>query len=133
MRKLARSFFISLVAFYIITQFIPGIGYGGKNENLLLASFTFAALNVFIRPFIKMILLPLNLVTFGAVGTIINLGLIFLISFLLPFFTIGTWFFPGYDLLGFMIPAFTSTIFVTASILSIGVSLTTTLLYYLLS
>ena len=132
MRKLAQSFFISLIAFYIVAQFIPAVGYGGKNENLLLVSFTFSLLAVFIKPFIKMILLPFNLVTFGAVGALINWGIIFLLTIILPFFTIGAFNFPGYDLLGFLIPAFTSTSLITASILSIGVSFATALIYYLM-
>ena len=132
MRKLAQSFFISLIAFYIVAQFIPGISYGGNNENLLLVSFTFALLAVFIKPFIKMILLPFNLVTFGAVGALINWGIILLLTIIMPFFTIGGFNFSGYDLLGFMIPTFTSTTLITASILSIGVSVATAFLYYLL-
>ncbi len=132
MRKLAQSFFISLIAFFIVAQFIPGIDYGGENVNLLLVSFTFALLAVFIKPFIKMILLPFNLVTFGAVGALINWGIIFLLTFILPFFSIGSFNFPGYDLVGFMIPSFTSTTLVTASILSIGVSFTSALIYYLM-
>lgn len=132
MRKLAQSFFISLIAFYMVVQFIPAVEYGDKNENLLLLSFTFALLAVFIKPFIKMILLPFNLVTFGFVGALVNWGIIFLLTFILPYFSLGSFNFPGYDLLGFMIPAFTSTPLITASILSIGVSFTTALIYYLM-
>ena len=133
MRKLARSLFISLVAFYIVAQFIPGIGYNDRQENLLLVSFTFAVMTLFVRPLLKTLLLPFNLLTLGALGTVINLGFVFLLSVILPFFTIGSFAFGGAEVLGFLIPAFSSTPLITAALLSTGVSLISSLLHYLLS
>jgi uncharacterized membrane protein YvlD (DUF360 family) len=132
-KKLARSIFISIVAFYLVVQFIPGIGFGGKMENLLLASFVYALLATVVRPILKTLLLPFNLITFGALGAVINLGIVFVLSFLLPFFTFGAFSFTGADVLGFVIPAFNSSPFFTASVLSVGVSFLSGLLYYLLT
>jgi putative membrane protein len=132
MKKPLRSFILNFAAFFIVAQFLPGIDYAARVENLLLLSFVFAVLSVFVRPILKLLLLPLNLLTLGLIGSLINIGLVYGMQFFLPFFKISSFTFPGVTWENIAIPAFYSTPVTTIVILSLAVSLLVSILYYLL-
>ena len=133
MGKLTRPLFVTFISFYFAVQYFPGIGYGNKTENLLLLAATFAFLALVVKPVIKVLLLPFNLLTMGGIGSLLNLGLIFLLTFIFPFFTVGSFHFPGGIYLGTGLPEFTSNFLLTASLFSLTTSIGASLIYYLIS
>lgn len=132
MGKLTRPLVVTFISFYFVAQYFPGINYGDKKENLIILGLVFALLALVVKPIIKVLLLPFNLLTLGGVSALLNIALVFVLSFIFPFFIISSFNFAGYNLVGFPIPAFTSNPITTASLFSIVLSLLSSLIYYLI-
>lgn len=133
MKRLARGFFISFVSFYFVVQFFPAVSWGDTRENLLVTACVYGIMAMFVKPVVKTLLLPFNLITFGGIGALVNLGIVYVLTIVLPFFSFSSFFFPGAEVLGFMIPSFNSNGITTAALLSISVGFLSSLLYYLLA
>jgi putative membrane protein len=73
------------------------ISYGDKPENLLIASLLLGILNAFVRPILMVLALPLVILTLGLFYFVINALLLYLLSWLLPFFHVDSF---GYAFLG---------------------------------
>lgn len=132
MGKLTRPLFVTFISFYFIAQYFPGISFGNKAENLLILSAAFAILTLVVKPIINFLLLPFNLLTLGGVGALLNLAFIFTLTFIFPFFTIGSFHYPGGVFYGLNLPEFTSNLIMTASLFSLGTSIGSSLIYYLI-
>ena len=102
-----QSWLINTVAVLMAVVILnPHISYGGKLENLLLASLLLGILNAFVRPFLMVLALPLLIFTLGLFTLVINALLLSLLTLLLPFFHItsdGGSFSFGYAFLGALI------------------------------
>ncbi|MDZ7612052.1 MAG: phage holin family protein [Candidatus Moranbacteria bacterium] len=96
MKKLpAKAFFhvlINALAIYAAVRFIDGITMEITLTNLLLAGALLGLVNVLLRPILVLFSLPFIILTFGLFTVIINISLLFLVSFLFPSFAIeGFW------------------------------------------
>lgn len=88
--RFVYSWIINTLA-VLVTAMILGehhISYGGKLQNLLVASLLLGILNAFVRPFLMLIALPLLIFTLGLFTLVINALLLSLLTQLLPFFHI---------------------------------------------
>lgn len=65
MKKLLRKFFIFFIALVLMWQYLPTLELTLGFENLLLAGVVLTALDTFLKPILKTIMLPVNVVTFG--------------------------------------------------------------------
>lgn len=92
------SWINNTVAVFLTALILPShISYGGKLENLLIASFLLGILNAFVRPILMLIALPLLLFTLGLFMFVINALLLYFLGVLLPFFHVDSF---GYAFLG---------------------------------
>lgn len=69
---------ITAIAFYVLTELIPQIGvtYDGELVGLLVLAIIFGLVNALIGPVVKTAAIPINLMTMGLVGFLINAGLL---------------------------------------------------------
>jgi putative membrane protein len=81
------SFIINAVAVFIATYFINGV-YIDNPATVLLLAVVFGLINTFIKPIVKLITLPINVVTLGLFSFVTNALLVMLASFLVPGFQI---------------------------------------------
>lgn len=96
MKRLFRPLLLNILVIALLTLLLPGVSYGNKLSTLLTAAFTLSILNILLKPFIKIILLPFNLITFGLMGWFTNVIVLFLLSASVDEFTINsTTFEPG--------------------------------------
>ncbi|MBP3820455.1 phage holin family protein [bacterium] len=65
------------------TCYIPGIEVNGFEFAMLIA-FILTVINVFFKPILKLVTLPINLLTFGLFSLVINLGILYGISYFIP-------------------------------------------------
>lgn len=105
MKKYARSFIISLIAFLAVAYIYPGFAYNHDYKILLLAASVFAFLTIFIKPVLKMLSLPFNLLTFGLFSFIINAIVLYGVSYAVPYFKIISFHFAGANISGFNLPS----------------------------
>jgi putative membrane protein len=89
--KTLLSWFISALIIMTASYLLPGVHV----ENFMAALVTAVVLgiiNLFIKPFILLLTLPITLLTFGLFALVINAVLILLASNIVPGFTVdGFW------------------------------------------
>jgi putative membrane protein len=127
MRKISRQLILSVVSFFIISYFYPGLDFE-KTEVLVIASLVFGLLGLTIKPALKLLSLPLNLFTFGLFSFFSGAVIIFIVSFFVAGFSVVGFDFPGVEISGFSIPAFYFIPVFSALLASILVSWLNTLL-----
>lgn len=77
-----QRWIISTVAVLVATYIVPGIKYGSW-KDLLVATLVLGLLNVFLRPILMLLSLPLLIFTLGLFTVVINALLLLLVSVLL--------------------------------------------------
>lgn len=70
-----------------VAYIVPGIAIDNF-FTAIVVFLVFMVVNVFIKPIIKLITLPINIITLGIFGLIVNIILFWLIGWLVPGFTI---------------------------------------------
>ena len=71
------------IALYVTTLVYPEISFGKDPQvtTVLIVGLIFGVVNAIIKPLIKVLALPLTLMTFGLFGLVINGGLLLLLAF----------------------------------------------------
>lgn len=118
MRGIIRNIIINFISLFIVAQTIKGIDYSQKILVLFWASFYLSLFNLVIKPLLNLLLMPINLITLGAFKWIINVIVLFLVTFFVAEFRIVPSSFPGLSLGGIVIPAFTLSFFWTLILIS---------------
>ncbi|MEK9179080.1 MAG: phage holin family protein, partial [Patescibacteria group bacterium] len=65
MKRFFRGIFFYTVALFVASLIIPGFKLSTDIRGLLLCGFVLAILFMFVDPFFKLLLLPLNIMTMG--------------------------------------------------------------------
>lgn len=122
MKRVLRLFLISLFALWLTSQFVAGFSYGGKTETLIWATVTFTAINLFVRPVLRLFFLPLNMLTLGLFSWVVNVLVLYLLILIIPQIKITAFDFPGFSWQGLIIPAmhvnFLFTLIVSSFVIS---------------
>ena len=106
MKRLLRAYLIQLAALKIAEiLFAPAFKIGGGLTNYLLAAGIFSLLSLLLKPILKLLFLPINIVTMGLFSLVINALVFYLFLQLVPSITILSWTFPGISSFGVYIPA----------------------------
>lgn len=73
------------------TCYLPGVKVDNFAFAMLVAAIL-TAINVFIKPIIKFIAIPINIFSFGLFNFVINLGILYLVSFIIPQYNLNNFF-----------------------------------------
>jgi len=79
MRFIIRILANSL-AIYLAAYFIPGVTVSGNWKVFLICGLVLSLINVFVKPILKLISLPLIIITFGFFSLVINILTIWLLT-----------------------------------------------------
>ncbi len=71
---------INAAAIYVAVVIVPGLGFTGEWWKLLLVAAIFSLVNTFLRPVLRILTLPLTLITFGLFLLVINALMLLLTS-----------------------------------------------------
>lgn len=104
MKGLLRAFLITFFALWLTAKAVAGFTYSGGYQILLLATLVLFLLNLFGRPLLRLFFLPLNFLTLGLFSWVINVGLLYLLTLIVPQIKIVPFQFPGFAYQGFAIP-----------------------------
>lgn len=80
--------FITTLSVALLAYFIPEIT-AVNTVTLVLAGMVIGLLNLTIKPILKALFLPINLLTLGVFNWLINIGLLYLALWLVPGFMVG--------------------------------------------
>ena len=73
---------INAVALWLTTLILPAINIQGSLVNILIVALVFGLVNALIRPIVKLLTLPINLLTLGLFTLVINALMLALTSWL---------------------------------------------------
>ena len=85
--KLLLRLVINVVALFIVEYLVPGFVLTSI-QAAIIAAIVIGVVNTFIKPIIQLIALPITMITFGVAAFLINVLLLYLISFIVPGFEI---------------------------------------------
>lgn len=113
MKKLLRAFLVNLAALWATSQILPGLVITSGIQGLAIGAAAFMVINLVLVPLLKVVLLPLNLLTMGVFTWVANVVALYIMVTLLPYFKIMPFQFDGANLGLVIIPSFyLSTIYV---------------------
>lgn len=104
MKSLIRNFLLTVITLYEVSFILPGFTYSGGVRTLLLGALGFMLINLAIIPLLKILFLPLNILTLGIFTWVINVVALYLLTTIVPQFKILPYHFPGANLGGITIP-----------------------------
>jgi len=84
--QLLFRFVVNAIALYCIAKWVPGFNHGVGVWTALIAALIFGVVNAIIGPVLRLIALPLTLVTFGLFSIVINYILFVITVWLTPNF-----------------------------------------------
>ena len=113
MRHYIKALIISAIAFYIAYSLVPTISLGPDPKNIAAVIGGILVTSMAIHPIFSLVLLPINILSFGLLSLSLNIALIFAFTRFLPGFTIDAYNFPGANIEGFIVPALPMTQLVT--------------------
>lgn len=88
--KLFFHWLVATLAILIAAHIVPGVTI--TLLGALIAAVVLGALNLFIRPILLVLTLPINILTLGLFSLVVNAFLVLLASYLVPGFAIaGFW------------------------------------------
>lgn len=76
--RLLLKLAINAVALWCAAEYVDGIRYTGTLPGLLVVALIFGAVNVFIKPVLKLLSFPIRLLTLGLFTLVINAGMLLL-------------------------------------------------------
>ncbi len=89
MMTLAAKWLISALSIFLVGRYLPGIHVPDYKIALIVA-LLLAVLNVTIRPVLKLISLPITILTLGLFALVVNGFVLWLVPFLVKGFVIDT-------------------------------------------
>lgn len=114
MKTLLRLFLINFTAIYAATKIIPGLTYSGGFKSLAVGAFAFMFINWILVPLLKILFLPLNLLTVGLFAWLINVLALYALTTIVSDFQLLPYAFSGINFAGFNIPSMDMSPFLVA-------------------
>lgn len=131
MKSILRYFLINLVSLWVTTEIVKGLTYSGGYKSLLTGALVFTIINFLLVPLLKVLLLPLNLLTLGFFSWITNVLALYALTTVMPQFKLMPFFFQGIVLDGFTIPSAQLSVLWVAIIASFLIGIFTHFLQWL--
>jgi putative membrane protein len=115
--EFAARVVINTIAVIAAIKLVPNVDFRGQWWELLILGAIIGLVNAYIRPIVKLLSLPLTLVTFGLIGLVINTAMVLLAAWLADLigkthFTLDGWPASGFTL-GTFIAAFLTSIVIS--------------------
>lgn len=131
MRRFLRSLAIHAIVLWFIAMYVGGVNFGNDLKLLLLASLALTLADTLIRPFINLLLLPLNLVTLGTFRWVSNAITLYIATLAVPSLKITAFTYPGLATGLFIIPAISFSVLWAFIIVALLISFFSSILFWL--
>lgn len=114
--RIIKNFVITSVSIYIISQIISGMVFNEGIKTLLITGAVLSLTSHIVKPVINILILPLNLITFGLFRWVAYAITLYLVTILVPGFEITGFVFAGISTTWFSLPliSFTGTLAIIA-------------------
>ncbi len=132
MKKPIRNFVLNVAAIALLAWVIPGVSFQSNLKILLLAALFLSLSNLLIKPILKIILLPINIITFGLAGWLIQVILLYITTLFVDGFGITSYVLGPANLLGVLIPKISFSGFWAFLGSAFALSIINSILYWIL-
>lgn len=130
MKGIFRSYFINLVTLWVVSEVFPGLSLTGGLKTLAIAAAALMLINFAVLPLLKIMFLPLNILTLGLFTWVVNVVGLYILTTLIANIKLMPYTFSGFSYNGFTIPAYELNILHVAIIASFLVGFITHLLHW---
>ena len=132
MKTLLREVLLNSLLLYIIPQFLKGLQVKGGVETYVVGGAVLTIGEIIIKPILKIVTLPFNLLTLGFFSSFINVAVFYLITIFYPKIQILAFDFPGFSYHEFHLPAFHVPLLLSYAIISATIYLIKKIAYLLI-
>lgn len=129
MKYLVRLFLFNVFAIWFTSQILPALVIVGSWQVIIVAGFVLSVLTLIVQPILRILFIPINILTLGLLSWLINVVVIYLLTVLVPEVLIKPWTFPGFSWEGFSVPPFHLTYIVALIIVSVSITFFSNLLH----
>jgi putative membrane protein len=105
MRKIIRHYILDTFSLYLVSQLASGMNFEKGFETLFITGGALTIATILAKPVINILLLPLNLITFGLFKWVSSAIALYLVTLVVPGFKIGQFFFGGLTTKLFDVPS----------------------------
>jgi putative membrane protein len=131
MKTYLLGFLVQALSFVVVALLVNGLNYGHSVETLVKAAAIFGLLEVFLRPLIKILLMPFSFLTMGLLSGIGGLVTLWIMSLVVPGFSLVDTSFPGFTVYGFAISSYHVSAIFTTIIAAFIISLLSSIFFWI--
>jgi len=124
MRKIVVNILSTALSFYVAQYFLSGVHLTNTWQSYLTASLVFVIFNFVLTPIIKLLLLPINLLTLGLFRWVTNVLVLYLFDLFFDGINITSFTFSGYTSSLISLPSTHLSLFWVLVLASLLMSLT---------
>ncbi len=132
MKRILRHFVIDSVSIFLVSSIASGLYFEKGIETLLLTGLGLTIASLIAKPIINILLLPVNLITFGLFRWVAAVAVLYIVTLVVPGFKIAGFNFVGYTSLWFDIPAVVFSGYIAYIAFSFLHSLISSFIYWLI-
>src|SRR5688572_32946566 len=129
MKHLVRVFLFNVFALWLTSQILPGITITGSWQTILFAGFILCLLMLIVAPILRILFIPINILTFGLLSWLVNVIVIYLLTLFVPEIQVNAWTFTGVSWAGFVIPTIEVGYFLSLVLISLCIATITDILH----
>jgi len=132
MRGIIKTIFINLLVLYVVSQTFQGMIFKNGSQTFILAGLALAVSSIIVKPLINIMILPINLMTFGLFRWLSSAIALYIVTIIIPEFNISNFQYSGYSSMWFDIPAVNVSGIFAIILYSLAISTAATFLHWLL-
>lgn len=104
MKYFIKTWVFYVFALWLTKELFPAFVAGGSWTTVFVSGLILSLLMLIVKPVLKILFIPINLITLGLLSWVINVIVIYLLTLLAPNVSVSAWYFPGVAWQGFTIP-----------------------------
>lgn len=131
-KSVLRNYLLNLGILWVVTLIFPGLSYDGSLKTLAVGALGLMGMNLIIIPLLKVVFLPLNILTLGIFTWVLNVIALYLLTTIIPAFKLVPYFYPGGNFLGMSLPPQNFTVLWVAIIASFMIGFASRFLHWLI-
>lgn len=132
MKNILKHYIVDTISLYLISQAVSGMYFENGINSLFLAGLGIMLTSFLVKPIINLLLLPLNLLTFGLFRWISSSITLYIVTLVVPGFSIHEFFFSGFTSPWIDIPSLTFVSPISFIAFSFLITTVTSIIYWLI-
>ena len=132
MKRILRHFVIDSVSIFLVSSIASGMVFEKGVETLLLTGLGLTIASLIAKPIINILLLPVNLITFGLFRWVAAVAVLYIVTMVVPGFKIIGFNFGGYTSLWIDLPVIALAGFLAVVAFSFLHSIISSFIYWLI-